>query len=574
MWLDTVLLQRTQHVVHEVCPRELLDRDIDGHGKLAHAHAFPGRQLPARLVDDPVADGNDQAGFLGHGNEDVRADPAALGMGPTQQCLHADDPARRQVQLWLVVKLQAVALEGALQLGLQLEATERANRHRLTVKSVRIASAILGLVHGHVRLDEQVFDIRTITRTQRNTDAGRDHEPMTVAVKRFGQRTADAIGDDDRLLFVVQPGEQHHELIAAKACNPVTRVPGRGALLRDAVGGSDALLQPARDFLQQRVTDGMAEVVVDALEAVEVKVEQGHQLIHLPGLRERARRLAHKQLAVGQARQRVVVGKVFNACLGLAPLGGIANHDQQRPIGLWAHPGFEPVPHLAVANLELDAGRFRRGLSVQGLAGRARHYRRKHFLQRLADQIATIIALIARDVLYQHAVAVHHEDRIGQCLQQRTVAALALPECVQVVESPQHEPDAMRKGRPEHGLVDEVGRPGVIGTGDGFRVVMTRDHDDRHIAAGGQAAQRRADIESIATGKVDVEQGQIGFVLLERAHRLLGVTGDAGIKGRLLQGLAGQQGKYRIIVNDQYAAARLFREPDHTLCGRRRLRRS
>ena len=69
-----------------------------------------------------------------------------------------------------------------------------------------------------------------------------------------------------------QIGDQNDELIA-----PQTRY--AAAVRRIAAGlgcshvrSSDALMQPACDGLEQRITDRMSQIVVDSFEAIEIQV--------------------------------------------------------------------------------------------------------------------------------------------------------------------------------------------------------------------------------------------------------------------------------------------------------------
>src|SRR3954464_8845840 len=80
--------------------------------------------------------------------------------------------------------------------------------------------------------------------------------------------------------------------------------------------------QPLRDFLQQQVADGMAERVVDRLEAVEVDEHHGDLLAIALAMRERLAQAIFQQPAVRQSGQRIVVGEVLCARLSFLQLGG------------------------------------------------------------------------------------------------------------------------------------------------------------------------------------------------------------------------------------------------------------
>ncbi len=67
---------------HQVGVGELLGRKVDGHVQAAHAGLLQLLAHAARLAHHPLANRDDQAGFLGNADELVRTDHAALGMVP------------------------------------------------------------------------------------------------------------------------------------------------------------------------------------------------------------------------------------------------------------------------------------------------------------------------------------------------------------------------------------------------------------------------------------------------------------------------------------------------------------
>ncbi len=119
----------------------------------------------------------------------------------------------------------------------------------------------------------------------------------------LGERGEDPLGDDDDVLRPVEAVEQHGELVAAEA--------------RDGVGRAHALAQALGDRDQQLVADRVAERVVDGLEVVDVDEQHGDGRI---GLGERLVDAVDEQRAVGQTRERVVVGLVLELVLELAQL--------------------------------------------------------------------------------------------------------------------------------------------------------------------------------------------------------------------------------------------------------------
>ena len=86
--------------------------------------------------------------------------------------------------------------------------------------------------------------------------------------------------------------DEHDELVAAEA-------PDRVALAQHAA-------DPRRDAAQQLVADGMAEGVVDALEAVEVHEHRRRLGAAAAGVDEHLLGAVHDQRAVREPRERVV----------------------------------------------------------------------------------------------------------------------------------------------------------------------------------------------------------------------------------------------------------------------------
>ena len=95
---------------------------------------------------------------------------------------------------------------------------------------------------------------------------------------------------------------------------------------RDGVLRAHALLQARGGGAQDAVAGGVAERIVDVLEAVQVE-EQHRDAAALPArAHDRARQPLRQQRAVGQAGQRVVVGQVAQFLLGALLVGDVAEH--------------------------------------------------------------------------------------------------------------------------------------------------------------------------------------------------------------------------------------------------------
>ncbi len=83
------------------------------------------------------------------------------------------------------------------------------------------------------------------------------------------------------------------------------------------------LLQPSGDLDQQRVAGGVAECVVDVLEAVDVEEQNGEALrIAARDPRHALGDMLGQPRAVRQARQGIEIGETGDVRLGLVPLDG------------------------------------------------------------------------------------------------------------------------------------------------------------------------------------------------------------------------------------------------------------
>ena len=89
--------------------------------------------------------------------------------------------------------------------------------------------------------------------------------------------------------------EQHRELVAADAREHLAVAQGR--------------LQHRRQAAQQLVAREVPEGIVDAVEEVDVEVEQRVGAALALGVRDRALQALLERLAVGQPRERIVVGE-------------------------------------------------------------------------------------------------------------------------------------------------------------------------------------------------------------------------------------------------------------------------
>ncbi|MNC28185.1 hypothetical protein D3C75_763840 [compost metagenome] len=171
----------------------------------------------------------------------------------------------------------------------------------VVVGEARLAGR-LGSVEGKVGSLQDIQGFAIVVQW-RDTDAGADHQGTTVHVQRLVQVVEDALG---YLLGVAVAGEvvkQDDEFVAAEAEQLISRAQG--------------LFQADCHFHQHAITDVVAEAIVDQLEAVQIDEQQRLVVTALALLPEGLLHLLVKPDAVGQAGQRVVLGGMLEALLGI-----------------------------------------------------------------------------------------------------------------------------------------------------------------------------------------------------------------------------------------------------------------
>ncbi|MGX1398666.1 hypothetical protein AB7M70_008075 [Bradyrhizobium japonicum] len=122
--------------------------------------------------------------------------------------------------------------------------------------------------------------------------------------ERHEQPSRDALDIVDLTALV----EDHHELVAAEAC--------------DNVGFPQRTAQPAPNFEQEQIASLMAERIVDDLEAVEIDEQHRETVIVALSFVDRLPQQPVEGLAVRQVGQAVMRGEVFDPLVGLVLLVG------------------------------------------------------------------------------------------------------------------------------------------------------------------------------------------------------------------------------------------------------------
>src|SRR5205814_10252363 len=112
----------------------------------------PCAGLPARLVQDPLAELVDQARLLSQRDEVGGRDQALPGMLPANERLESDHRSVCEIHDRLVVENELPALDGPSEVGLQIEAATRGCRQVGVEQLAAPAAPTLGGPHRQLRL--------------------------------------------------------------------------------------------------------------------------------------------------------------------------------------------------------------------------------------------------------------------------------------------------------------------------------------------------------------------------------------------------------------------------------------
>ena len=276
---------------------------------------------PAGLPQHEVAQGEDEAGLLGQGDELVRREQAALGMLPAHERLEADRALGRERDDRLVDEPQLVALEGPPQVGLELEHGHRPRVHGVVEDLVAVAPLRLGPVHRGVGVAQQVLRTPVARRRRGRCRCSRWRRPRGRPSEN-GCRSSSWIRSATR--------------VASRASAISSRRIANSSPPRRATVSSERR-QPesrSREADEELVAREVAEAVVDELEAVEVEEEDGEVVVVVaatPG--HGLPQPVEEEGAVGQPGEGIVERVVEDLLLGALALGdvGLGAGEAHRP---------------------------------------------------------------------------------------------------------------------------------------------------------------------------------------------------------------------------------------------------
>ncbi|MNZ67939.1 hypothetical protein D3C78_861970 [compost metagenome] len=238
---------------------------VDCHAQFAEAQIVPFAQLPAGLVEYPLADGDDVAVLFGQRDELVRRDHAKFRMLPAQQGFDADHAVIAVADLRLVDKEQLVARQRLAQVLFQFTASTHLAVDAGDVELVAVARAGLGQGHGLLGLLQQLLGAVAVFGEQGDADGGAQANLLVIQVERRFQVIEDALRQFCGLVGLFDSGLHQGELVATQACQRP----------QAATVGAQAVSQGE----QQLVADLIAELLVNAFEVVQAHAQYGDAML-------------------------------------------------------------------------------------------------------------------------------------------------------------------------------------------------------------------------------------------------------------------------------------------------------
>ena len=298
------VVEHVGYQVQQSSAPEVVGREVDPDLNGRETGVVPTFALGGSLEEHPSVDGPYKAALLGQGDELTGKYQAPSRVTPANEGLDSHDLTGNRRHLGLVVDDELTFPHRFVEVGLELEQLSGLGVHGGDIALIVVAPRQLGPVHGGVGVLQQRLGVLPVVGIQRNADAGRKEQLLAVELERVAEDVKDALCYRS---CVPRPGDeirQQGELVASE--------PG------EAVGVTDACLQPGGSQPEQLVSLGVAQAVVDVLEAVEVAEEQ-RQLAPVDlGLGQARLQRLGEVPSVGQLSKGVVVGEVLDALL-IAP---------------------------------------------------------------------------------------------------------------------------------------------------------------------------------------------------------------------------------------------------------------
>ncbi len=182
--------------------------------------------------------------------------------------------------------------------------------HGRLEEAIGPAAVGLGAVHRQIGVLDELIEIGAVLRRQCNADAGIGRELMAEALIGLPDRLVNSRHEFHDVGGAADGGLNDGKLVAADP--------------RNEIGLPHAALETGGHGFQQFIADVMSERVVDALEFVDVDIEQ-RELFAPAGFPQLAFDLLAEQHPVRQVGQRVVMRQVRDLLVGAPAVGDVVD---------------------------------------------------------------------------------------------------------------------------------------------------------------------------------------------------------------------------------------------------------
>lgn len=274
--LHLVAIERLAHEGQELGVKHLMVADVEVQGKIG-VRAVYALGVDDRLLEDPASDGADLLAALKDGDEDARRDVRSL-MRPAAQKLAADDAEAVGGDRRLYDRAEV----GAAALDILVDGEKEAAEVLACLDILRGKDDV-GFVQRFLRQIQEAQHVgddlrsRRVARNILHESEGRRrlHGESVVGIE-VANRLADEV--EDRLRIFRDVGRQDGE--EAQAVEPV-----------DQKAVAEAVHQPRRNALEERVGKAPAVHFIDLAEVVQAEADEGEcgmRLLHLLQLDFRA----------------------------------------------------------------------------------------------------------------------------------------------------------------------------------------------------------------------------------------------------------------------------------------------
>src|SRR5690554_3954350 len=164
-----------------------------------------------------MADLRDQVGLRGKWQEITRQQEAPLWVLPAYKGFKTGYTVRVQAHLGLIMHPELTLTDGPAEVPFHGQSLTGVYGHAFIEKTVVILAAGLHLIHGQVRIADQLLHVIAGLRKQGDTDTDADKNILIVQLKGLSQSMNQLVGDHRRVFPVWHRWQKQSEFISTEA---------------------------------------------------------------------------------------------------------------------------------------------------------------------------------------------------------------------------------------------------------------------------------------------------------------------------------------------------------------------